>query len=159
VDLEEHNLPATIADAYLVIRVVDTGDGHSAVGGYALVLAQPVRPAAEHVPLSVDTVQLVDEKETLTSDGGVIRRFRTVHGLLARQLVLEFDGLRAEPPGLNYAAVGCLESITATFRAGSQRWRASYSACGPVSVTRDGHRLPDLTDDKAFAKALIADSR
>jgi hypothetical protein len=158
VDHEEHNLPAEIADAYLVIRVVDTGDGHSAVGAYALVLARPVRPAAEHVPLSVDTVRLVDEQQSL-SGGGVTRRFRTVHGLAARQLVLEFDALRVEPPGLNYAAAGCLESITATFRAGSQRWRAGYSACGPVSVTRDGQPLPDLTVDMAFTHSLVDDAR
>jgi hypothetical protein len=158
VDVEQHHLPATIADAYLLIRVVDTGNGHSAVAAYALVLARPPRPDAEHVPLSVDTVQLVDEKESLTGSG-VTRRFRTVHGRAARELVLKFDALRAEPPGLNYAAVGCLESITATFRAGSQRWRAGYSACGPVSVNRDGRRLPDLSFTKAFADALVAGSR
>jgi hypothetical protein len=154
VDIEQRNLPATIAEADLVIRVVDTGNGHSAVGAYALVLARPVRPAAEYVPLSVDTVQLLDEKEA-PSGGSFSRRFRTVHGLEARKLVLEFDAMRAEPPGLAYTAVGSLEWITATFRAGGHRWQAS-GLSDPVSVTRDGHRLPDLSFDEVFADALVA---
>jgi hypothetical protein len=55
VDFEQHNLPATIADADLIIRVVDTGNGHSAVAAYAIVVAQPERPATEHVPLSSES--------------------------------------------------------------------------------------------------------
>jgi hypothetical protein len=155
VDIEQHNLPATIADADLVIRVVDTGNGHSAVGAYALVLAQPVRPAAEHVPLSVQTVQLVDVKASPLG-GGVTRHRPTVGGPEARLLVLEFDALKREPPGLAYAVVGSLEAITATFRSGGHRWQAGLS--DPVMVTLDGHPLPELTYDKAFADALVAES-
>jgi hypothetical protein len=153
VDIEQHNLPATIADADLIIRVVDTGNGDSAVAAYAIVVAQPKRPATEHVPLSVRTVQLVDVTEA-PRGGSATRRFRTVRGPEAQLLTNEFDALRAEPPGLAHAAVGSREGIAATFRAGGHRWQASDS--DPVSVTRDGHPLPDLTYDKAFADALLA---
>jgi hypothetical protein len=155
VDVEQHQLPATIAEADLVIRVFDTGNGHSAVAAYALVLARPPRPAVEHVPLAVDTVKLVDDKEALTG-GAATRRVRIVHGLAARVLVGEFDALQAEPPGLNYAAVGSTQSITATFRTAGHRWQAGLG--DPVSVTRDGHPLPGLQADSAFGRAMVRDS-
>jgi hypothetical protein len=97
-------------------------------------------------------VQLVDVTEA-PRGGSATRRFRTVRGPGAQLLVNEFDALRAEPPGLAYAAVGSREGIAATFRAAGHRWQASDS--DPVSVTSDGHQLPDLTYDKAFADALL----
>jgi hypothetical protein len=154
-DITVHHPPVTIAFAYLSIKVVNTGDGHSAVGAYAAVLAQPPRPAAEHVPLSVDTVKVVDVKEAL-SGRGVTRRVRTVRAWKPDGW-FEFDALRAEPRGLGYAAVGSREGITARFRSAGHRWQASLGDW--ASVTRDGHPLPNLSYDRAFAQALMATLR
>jgi hypothetical protein len=151
-DFTLDRLPKTISSAELIIEVVRDGHGHSAIGAYAEVAPQPRRPSAEHVPLSLRTVRLLKFKGFPTH---VVKR-GTVHGKVAAELVRDFDALVVSPPGETSCPAGGGTTRRAVFRAHGHTWRAGYPSCVFVSVTRDGHSLPDLVPDNAFSHALKA---
>jgi hypothetical protein len=146
--------PRTIALAELTISVVRIGKRRSAVGTYAQVVPRPKRPRNEHVPLSLDTVGLA---EINLSSGSVIKQ-RTVIGRRALTLVRRFDELKVDPPG-ETSCPDLATAIRATFQARGHTWQVEYPSCDTVSVTRDGHTLPDLDVTLAFARHLRKDLR
>jgi hypothetical protein len=146
--------PRTIALAELTISVVRIGKRRSAVGTYTQVVPRPKRPRNEHVPLSLGTVGLA---EINLSSGSVIKQ-RTVIGRRALTLVRRFDELKVDPPG-ETSCPDLATAIRATFQARGHTWQVEYPSCDTVSVTRDGHTLPDLDVTLAFARHLRKDLR
>jgi hypothetical protein len=149
------HVSTTLASADLQIEVVPVGHGNSAVGVYAEVVPQPIRHRNEDVPraLRTATVARIDD-----SDNSVIKR-RTVTGSAALVLVRDFDALRREPPEGESSCALQFTSNRATFVAHGHTWRVDDEFCGVDSVTRDGHRLPDLVPSKEFSADLSADLR
>jgi hypothetical protein len=148
--------PTTIAAAYLSIEVIDVGQGHSAVAVSAVAVPQPMRPEAELVPLSAHPAQLVEVVDSFVGAQEKPSHTvtpRTIDGPPALTLVRDFNTLKVDP-GFAQACDGAVKGFEATFRSAGHTWRVGYGAC-TVSVTRDGHKLPELLVDKAFEHALV----
>jgi hypothetical protein len=151
VDDSVKRLPPRIASGDLLMSVSRLKDGKTGIGVYAETVPQPRRSAAENVPTSVTTVALSwtvssEEKHPLT---------RTITGYEASRLVTAFNALQVStrtgpvPCPLNLGSVQ-----TATFTGDGHTWVATGDNCGDIDVTRDGKRLPALTDGSAYDRQL-----
>ena len=145
--------PASIAVGDLYLAVVATGRTSSAIGAYALALAQPARPTAEIVPTG--SLRKVVVGWSLARGGTPVLKVLT--GARAVKLAREFNALRVDTSGpqpcpLMPTAYG---DVVATFTAGAHSWKVDVSACSVIRVTRDGHQLPAL----AFGTPFLNDLR
>jgi hypothetical protein len=119
----------------------------------ATAATSPPRPAAEHVPFSVDQVRL---SYTDRGNPGSDRR-ATVRGNKASELARLFDSLRREPRGTVHCDVAGGPQTTVTFRSAKHVWVARQAACTNVTVTRDGKALPTLLPTKRWDATVSAD--
>ncbi|MDX6308933.1 MAG: hypothetical protein QOI06_1979 [Nocardioidaceae bacterium] len=144
--------PASIAAGDLYLVVLANGPTSSAIGAYALTLAQPPRPAAETVPTGSLSKAVVGW--SLARGGTPVVKVLT--GARAVKLAREFNALRVDTSGphacpLMPTAYG---DVVVTFTAGAHSWKVDVSACAGIGVTRDGHRLPALASRSPFLDDL-----
>jgi hypothetical protein len=143
-------LPGSLALAELYVTVVPTGSSSSAIGAYALTLAQPPRPADEMVPLDLSSVVI---HWSLAPGGTPVQKQLT--GPAAVRLARDFNSLRVDTRGV----VNCPLILTrggdilVTFTADGHTWKVDVPPCPAIRVTRDGSNLPALS----FRKAFLAD--
>ncbi len=142
--------PTGIAVGDLFLVVAATGPSSSAIGAYALALAQPPRPAAEVVPLDVTKAVVA---WSLAPGGTPAEKVLT--GTAAVRLAREFNALKVDTLG----DVPCpmiptrYGDVTVTFTAEGHTWKADIPACPSIRVTRDGKTLPSL----AFGTTFLSD--
>lgn len=143
-------LPASLATGEVYLRVEPAGPHRSALGAYALTLAQPVRPAAELVPMGLDSAVI---GWSLAPGGTPVRK--TLTGAAAQQLARDFDRLPVSTAGVVHCPVQIGGTdVVVTFRAGGHTWRADVPSCPSIRVTRDGATLPALQFGAAFSADL-----
>jgi hypothetical protein len=140
-----------VAGAPMTALATSVGHAGRATGAAGASGSQQARPASEHVPRSVHRAEL-------TKRNG-IPSHQVQHGVVtaaaARKLVGAFDALKAAKPGVyNCPADRGLRKI-ADFRGDGHVWVATEGSCG-ISVTRDGKKLPALSEDNAYNRDLAA---
>jgi hypothetical protein len=146
------SLPRSIALGDIYLAVTATGPNSSAIGAYALSLAQPPRPAAENVPLDVSSATI---GWSLAPGGTPVRKELT--GSVAQKLARDFNTLRVDVSPMSPCPLMPTRGgdIIVTFRADGHTWRVDVPACPDILVTRDGAKLPSL----AFGPAFLRDVR
>jgi hypothetical protein len=154
VDLMLRHVPATVNSADLSIAVVPLSSHTSAIGAFATVVPQPRRPAAEDVPLPVDSVVVTTSRTTGLPDGGQTLVRRRLSDPAATRLVRDFDALRVQPPGEMFSCPLILITQTVSIQSGGHRWWVTDESCGGLQVSRDGIRLPPLQVSPAFGRDL-----
>lgn len=136
----------------VVASVVLSATAASYAGTHRPHPATRPRPAAEHVPATVDKANVSYRQ----SPAAPPSKHRTVHGAKARALVHSFNHLAREPK--NYVtcdiAGGPIEMVV--FRTTKHVWRVQQSPCSEVQVTRDNGSLPTLISDPKWSKAVAA---
>ena len=145
------SLPASIAVGDIYFAVVSTGPSSSAIGAYALSLAQPARPDAEKVPLDLGSAVI----HWSLAPGGT-PAVKQLTGAPARTLARDFNDLRVDvfeptPCPLIPTRGG---DIVITFTADGHRWKVDVPACPDIAVTRDGSTLPPLAFGQTFLNDL-----
>ena len=143
-------LPDSLAIGELYLAVVPTGPSSSAIGAYALTLAQPPRPAAEMIPLDVSSAVI----QWSLAPGGTPAQ-KELTGPAAVRLARDFNSLRVNTWGTVHCPMMTVGSdIVVTFTADGQTWKVDVPLCPDVRVTRDGSQLPALASGKAFLDDL-----
>jgi hypothetical protein len=156
IDFALRHVPTTVNSADLSIAVVPLSRDTSAIGAFATVIRQPRRPAAEDVPLPVDSVVVTTSKTTGTPDGGQLVSRKRLSGPAATRLVRDFDALRVQPPGEMFSCPLILITQTVAIHADGHRWWVTDESCSGLGVSRDGHTLPTLQVSPAFGRDLRA---
>jgi hypothetical protein len=154
VDFWLRQVPTTVNSADLSIAVVPLTSNRSAIGAFATVVRQPARPAAESVPLPVDSVVVTTSKTTGLPDGGRLLARKQLSPSAATRLVRDFNALRVQPPGAVFSCPLILITQTVAIHAGGHRWWVTDESCSGLGVSRDGVRLPPLQVSSAFARDL-----
>ncbi len=144
------SLPRGIAVGDLYFAVVPTGPNSSAIGAYALTLAQPPRPAAENVPANLSSAVI---GWSLAPGGTPARKELT--GAAARKLARDFNALKVDTAGVRHCPMIPMVGgdVVVTFTADGHTWKVDVPACPDIGVTRDGVKLPPL----AFAPGFLND--
>jgi hypothetical protein len=149
VNYRPSRIPRSINSATLTLEVVPLTHHTSAIAAFAVVVRQPVRPRAEVVPISVRSVTLT--QRTYSRHGRPRSRHVTVTGGAAASLVHDFNQLVVEPfSDARFSCPAQLKVTSATFRSGSNVWRARDVSCGGLFVTLNHHKLPNLQDAQAY---------
>jgi hypothetical protein len=154
VDYMLRHVPAAVHSADLSIAVVPLSPHTSAIGAFATVVPQPPRPAAEDVPLPVDSVVVTTSKTTGLPDGGQIIARKRLSSPAATRLVRDFNALRVQPPGEMFSCPLILITQTVAIQAAGHHWWITDESCSGLGVSRDGVRLPPLQVSPAFGRDL-----
>ncbi|HWC35230.1 MAG TPA: hypothetical protein VG650_10420 [Mycobacteriales bacterium] len=112
--------------------------------------AEASRPAAEHVPTSVDYVRIAFRDTSDSSNNRTV----VLHGTRAHHLVKLFDALKREPRGTVHCDAMTTSHTSVTFRGTSHTWVATEALCTNVTVERDGEALPTLLESNKWNDAL-----
>jgi hypothetical protein len=148
-------VPLSVNSATLTIAVVPLTATTSAIGAYAVVVRQPLRPAVENVPLTVNTVAVAAQRTNGNPGSGPIISNRTITGSQAQTLVRDFDELSVDPMEQTNCPLS-RETESATFRADGHVWVATTGICVGAHVTVDGNPVATLNTSQPFNRDLRA---
>jgi hypothetical protein len=134
-------LPAAFVYGDVSVLVASIGADRTGVAVIATVEPSPHRPAAEQVPTAGVQAVVAWRRHP---GGAVVHT--TLEPDAAARLAQAFDAL----PRVTLSYHGCPallseNDVVVTFRGGGHTWRATYSGCFDINVTRDGATLPALT--------------
>jgi hypothetical protein len=149
VEFSPPTVPLSVNSATLELSVAPLSGHSSAISAYAVVVRQPPRPAAENVPLSVNTVTVTARRNDGGNGKGPILSQRTITGAAAQTLVRDFDALTVRPQEVTTCPLS-MTSESATFRANGHVWTATTGTCIGAYVSLDGHSLATLDESDPF---------
>jgi hypothetical protein len=109
-----------------------------------------MRPVAEWVPRSVHRARIAYRKQSFSR----VTKRRTVRGSRAAALVTAFDRLPLQPRHVVSCNVAGGPSETVTFGTAHHHWTSMQSTCTGVEVARDHTKLPTLSPDQRWDRAV-----